>query len=252
MTDTRIARFDSQTGEWHLSSYGACQVVKDVLNSVKSLLRYSLIHSIQARKLRRYISGCSGTVCLSLGSGRSVPSQGEWIGIDFKKGPGIFGCDLRRGIPIEPGTIDGVLAEHILEHFPLDDLPALLSSCLRVLKPGAPIRIVCPDADLVASIIENKDTPRVSQQLRLDASLHSWPFDDGLRDKVINRIVYQFGQHRSLLTAKSVQRELLKAGFRDCVVLTPDSTQYFERVPTTHFERFPDSKQECFVIEAVR
>lgn len=176
---------------------------------------------------------------LALGSGRTAPPG--WYGLDlFCRGERVELCDLRLPLPIPAGTVSAVLAEHVLEHLPLDDLPRLLGQIAKILKPDAPLRVVCPDAENVARLLllgpAGDDDPDVQQ----DAATNRWP-DDGFRwARSVNRLSHQWGEHRSLLTARMVERLLEDADFH-CIERLPSSkTIHFSALPDIHPERFPD------------
>lgn len=78
--------------------------------------------------------------------------------------PEIISWDLRRGIPFPDQTFDVVYHSHFLEHIPKGAVPGFLSECRRVLKPGATLRVVVPDLQLLATsyveslkAVENRD-----------------------------------------------------------------------------------------------
>jgi SAM-dependent methyltransferase len=58
--------------------------------------------------------------------------------------------DLRKGIPFEDKTFDAVYHCHVLEHIERESAPGFLSECYRVLKPGAVLRVVVPDLEILA------------------------------------------------------------------------------------------------------
>jgi predicted SAM-dependent methyltransferase len=70
-----------------------------------------------------------------------------WVNVDM--GPkGDLTIDLREELPFASDSVDAIYSEHALEHFErVRDAPFLLGECLRVLRPGAPIRLVVPDAE---------------------------------------------------------------------------------------------------------
>ena len=96
---------------------------------------------------------------LNLGSGllgKSSPWSGDdWLNMDFAafeadKGDWSLAKYLDWDMgqlpwPIESDSVDCIFASHVFEHFRLEKLTDLLKECQRVLKIGAPIRIICPD-----------------------------------------------------------------------------------------------------------
>lgn len=86
---------------------------------------------------------------LHLGSAH-VYKQG-WINID-QHGPRVdFVWDLRRPLPLPPGTVDAIFHEHLLEHLPVAEGLALTRECHRLLRPGGILRIGVPDFGRLAS-----------------------------------------------------------------------------------------------------
>jgi len=87
----------------------------------------------------------SRPVALDLGCGQN--KHPGCYGIDHYPFEGVD-CvrDLRRGLPLADGTVDVILAHHILEHFDGDDLLFIVEEMWRVCRNGATIDIKVPDA----------------------------------------------------------------------------------------------------------
>jgi len=176
----------------------------------------------------------------------------DWIGLDLEGGPSVFRADVRRGLPFSTGSVNAILAEHVLEHLFLDDLASLLRECHRILRPGCPIRIVCPDGLLVGQLINGHGDDRVQAYLAFEESLHEFERDALLPLRAVNRLVYQWGDHRSLLTGAGVAHCLEAAGFNGVAVLSVDDSRYFQEIPDTHVRTYPQSVHEAFAVEAIR
>lgn len=54
-------------------------------------------------------------------------------------------CDLHRLEPFEDSSVDEILAVHVVEHFWRWEVVGVLREWLRVLKPGAPMILECPN-----------------------------------------------------------------------------------------------------------
>lgn len=237
--------------DWGLPPFTNADIWSEVRDSARQAAHHLLIHRREARRLRRYMAGRSEPVLLSIGSGRTV--EAGWVGLDLKRGDRVFRCDLRKPLPLPDASVAGILAEHVMEHFPLDDLPGMLTEFRRVLKPGAPVRVVSPDAGIVTALLDGRDDPRVPAQIGFDARVHGWdPGEPLLRWRIANRLAYQFGQHQVLLTAASITALLHAAGFTAATSMAMTETRYFATVPGTHLARFPDSAHEAFTVEAIR
>lgn len=232
------------------SDYGIryqCRLIKE---NIRALFDLVFIHPIDARRLRRVIAQSNVPVKISLGSGELV--QPGWLGIDLKRAPSVFRADLRRRLPLPTGSVDGILAEHVIEHFFLDQIPGLLSECHRVLKTGGALRIVCPNGLLMADILSGRSGPSVKRQLSFEVALSKFDCDDLLFLRTANRLTHQWGEHRSVLTPDGVETLLTHAGFSGIRHLEIATSHYFPQTPGTHLARYPGSETEAFAIEAVR
>lgn len=80
---------------------------------------------------------------LNLGSGpQRIPG---WISVDILGMGADLHWDLRRGIPFPDASVQAAFLEHVLEHFPTDDVLEILEECRRVLVPGGIVRVGVPD-----------------------------------------------------------------------------------------------------------
>ena len=58
--------------------------------------------------------------------------------------------DARERLPFDDNSVEAIYLGQCVEHFNRGyELPGILKECLRVLKPGAPIRITTPDLQLL-------------------------------------------------------------------------------------------------------
>jgi len=131
--------------------------------------------------------------------------------------------DVRCGLPFASGSVDSIYSTHMIEHLYPDELERLLSECIRVLKPGAGLRLVVPS--LQSAI-------RAYQQNR-----HEWFYDsfprhfDSLGGRFSN-FVFCDGQHRTAFDFSYLGEVLCAAGFREVEQSAEgESRLYGERVP---------------------
>ena len=86
---------------------------------------------------------------LNVGCGRCY--HPEWTNIDLVAAtPDVRAYDLRRGLPYEDDSFDGVYHSHVLEHLSPDAARGMLTECRRVLRPGGVLRVVVPDLEGIA------------------------------------------------------------------------------------------------------
>ena len=87
---------------------------------------------------------------LNVGCGKCIHSA--WTNIDLVAStPEVRAHDLRRGLPYQDDTFDGVYHSHVLEHLTPQAANRLLSECIRVLRGGGILRVVVPDLEGIAS-----------------------------------------------------------------------------------------------------
>lgn len=80
---------------------------------------------------------------LHLGSGPNYIDG--WVNVDILgMHPDVY-WDLRHGVPFPDECAEAAFLEHVLEHFRLADVLAVLEECRRVLVPGGIVRIGVPD-----------------------------------------------------------------------------------------------------------
>jgi len=63
----------------------------------------------------------------------------------------------RSPVDIADNHIEAVYSSHVIEHLFAEDLDFMLSEVHRVLKPGGVVRLVCPDASLLADAYDRED-----------------------------------------------------------------------------------------------
>lgn len=247
---TPVYRGPDET-DWGLPSFTPADIWRDLRDATRAVFHHLFVHSAQARRLHKDMRRSPGSIKVSIGSGRTVPGDG-WVGLDFRTGPHVYKCDLRKPLPFRDGTVDVVLAEHIVEHFWFDDIPHLFGEFVRILRPGGTLRVVCPDALIVCDLLQGVENERTKLQIQMDARMHRWQLPDATPLRVANRMAYEFGNHKSLLTEQALIDFAATAGFIGIAATTIDKSVYFEAPPGTHLARYPDGVLEAVVIEARR
>ncbi|MBM7774418.1 hypothetical protein JOD54_004622 [Actinokineospora baliensis] len=85
-----------------------------------------------------------GPVRLHLGCGEH-PMAG-WVNIDLVSPAADLRVDVRDGLPFADDSAEAVYIAHLLEHLEYPaDAGAVLAECVRVLAPGAVLRVAVPD-----------------------------------------------------------------------------------------------------------
>src|SRR5579885_1600091 len=80
--------------------------------------------------------------------------EAGWVNVDL-----FNDCDIRadiRQLPFADNSFECILASHVLEHIPLDDVPKAMQEMLRVCQPGGIMVIRVPenvyDSDLARQV----------------------------------------------------------------------------------------------------
>ncbi len=154
---------------------------------------------------RRQFRELSRPIRLCLGSGHA-PIPG-WVNVDFEPPADIL-VDLRLGLPIEPGTVDAIYSEHLVEHLTLETAQRVFAEWRRVLAPGGVVRIATPDLERL--ITDYRGDWRARQEWI------NWPeyahIDTPVR--MINVAVRDWG-HQYLYDFEELALRLRDAGFGD-------------------------------------
>jgi len=88
---------------------------------------------------------------LNFGCGPNVHTN--FINLDYCWGRQIdICCDISDGLPLEAQSIDGIFTEHCLEHVTFEACGRVLKECRRIMRQGATLRIVVPDAGRFAEL----------------------------------------------------------------------------------------------------
>lgn len=83
---------------------------------------------------------------LNLGCGGMVLDG--WVNIDlYSNVPGVTKLDVEH-LPFQPGSIDEILAQDVLEHISHRSCERVLADWCALLKPGGIITIRCPDLEM--------------------------------------------------------------------------------------------------------
>lgn len=116
-------------------------------------------------------------------------------------------CDITMDQPpFDPNSFDGILCQHVVEHFCCHDAVAVLGLCRDLLKPDGLLLVSVPDADYFLSVYE-QDTPENA------VMLFGEPIHDKWQPNFFSYALFR-NDHEQILNANSLKCLLLGAGFR--------------------------------------
>lgn len=137
-----------------------------------------------------------------------------WLNTELcPRGDQIF-LDATGRFPFASNVFAFVYTEHMIEHISLVDAEAMLAECFRVMAPNGVIRIVTPDMQFLATLLDATPSPEVASYIRYSIDAHKIhaPAADGI--SVFNHFVRAWG-HQYIHTPSSLGGLLAHAGFED-------------------------------------
>lgn len=140
-----ICRYiDAQVPETYTASRVG-RLVPAFLRPVARDLLHSVRVSVASRRSRRNTQPLHQRSPRRLHLGSAHVYKRGWVNIDQHGENVDFVWDLRRSLPLPPGSVDAIFHEHMLEHLPAAAGLALTRECHRLLRPGGILRIGVPD-----------------------------------------------------------------------------------------------------------
>ena len=147
--------------------------------------------------LRAYATGEKKILDLGCGEHKFPHNEGVPVRVDIREevNPD-YRCDL-RALPFADESWDIVFSSHTLEHFPREQVPAVLDEWLRLIKPGGTLRLVLPDLTIAAK--------QIVKTGKLDKD--GW-------DIMYGQQYYAQDYHQNGWTAQMLEEMLLKKGLK--------------------------------------
>jgi predicted SAM-dependent methyltransferase len=116
--------------------------------------------------------------------------------------------DATELFPIPDSSFDFVYSEHMIEHIPYWSGQQMLRECFRIMKPGAYIRISCPDMQFLIDLYTNPTD--VARQYTEQEKPEWAPYADPIF--IFNNYVRDWG-HQFIYDKPAMTNSLLAAGF---------------------------------------
>lgn len=158
---------------------------------------------------------------LNVGCGGQRPQDDHWWNLDnlrtqlkegtperanLDKEPRYIEADLLTGhLPFADESLDGILLQHVIEHFTCHEAVEALVKCRRILKPRGLLLASVPDAGYFVTTY-----PRDIKENAIE--LFSEPIHDPGFEKFFDYALFRF-DHKQILTADSMVCLFWRAGF---------------------------------------
>lgn len=160
--------------------------------------------------------GCGGQrpgePWINLDTLRTQLAEGTPERINLDKEPNYVECDLlKQSIPFHDEYFDGILLQHVLEHFTCHEAVDVILKCRAVLKNGGVLVASVPNADYFVQVYD-EDTRENAVALFGESISGDW--HDSQCKKFFDYALFHRG-HKQVLTLMSLSCLLLRAGFEN-------------------------------------
>ena len=172
------------------------------------------------RKLREGRYAALRDIWLNVGCGES--GKEGWTNVDCFPCPSV-NClwDARHSLPFADHSVRGIFCEHFLEHLEYTrEVPVFLSECHRVLKDGATVRFIVPDAEryLRAYVTGGWEALAAIRPLEDGHNDRWFGHSYSTRMELVNAIFHQGNEHRFAYDQETLCRALACCGFENVTV----------------------------------
>jgi predicted SAM-dependent methyltransferase len=186
-----------------------------------------MVQSEAVQRIRRVNVGCGPC------------ARSGWINVDLSPAEGIDVIgDIRSGLAFVSDSIDYIVAVHVLQDLPYQDIPPALAELNRVLVPGGWLRLCLPDLDKAIRAYQAGD--------------HAYfyvPDADAkeIGTKLVTQLVW-YGSVRTPFTFDCIAEFLTQQGFHDI------SRSEFGRTRSPHPEivHLDNRPRESLFVEAMK
>lgn len=173
---------------------------------------------LQSKKI---INKYKGKKDLKLNVGCGTSGMEGWINIDAIYSQGV-NCiwDCRTSLPFDSDSATGIFTEHFIEHIDFyDEAPKLFKDIYRVLKKGAVVRIIVPDAQKYLEAYNKHGWENISEiRPLLDGHIDAYTQQVmHTKMELVNWIFRQQYQHKFAYDFETMNYLLREAGFRNVI-----------------------------------
>jgi predicted SAM-dependent methyltransferase len=149
--------------------------------------------------------------------------------------------DVTLGLPFLSGSVCGIYASHILEHFNVKTVRRLFCEFHRVLKPGGTLRIVVPSLEYAVRAFVTNDIDK----------LPAWPHQFSSIGGRFSNFLLCANQHRSIFDLSFLEELLNEARFTSVRRESPHSSRCFSP-QQLRFESDPALRDKSLYVEAYK
>lgn len=175
--------------------------------------RWRAYRSRGPQQIRSYVAHCEQVnqgIRLQVGSaGRILPG---WLNTEYADYDGCAFLDITQSLPFAAGTVELILAEHVVANLPKDGAMLFFRESYRCLRPGGILRLSTPNLTALSRALIADDLEDVKSVLLKRHQRLFRPGEDITFCDLVNDIHYLWG-HKYLYTEEELLHQLRSAGF---------------------------------------
>jgi len=177
---------------------------------------------------------------LHFGSGSD--NKPDFINIDINRRADIF-LDVRNRLNIPSNSIEYIYSSHFIEHLEHADLVAHLKECYRILKAGGVLRLGVPDFPKVFNWYCNGDDEPLEIRRKMLGEKFMLPPDLICAMDVINKAIYEFGEHKTCLDMEKVRNLLIFCGFSPSAITASEFDHQIDVIARKELTFFVEARK---------
>jgi SAM-dependent methyltransferase len=150
--------------------------------------------------------------------GSGTDNKKGFLNIDLNGEADIF-LDVRNKLNIPPGSVSYIYSSHFVEHLSHAALVFHLKECCRILRKGGVLRVGVPDFESLLLNYERGSSDRFEEMRELLGKRFGLPTELVTYMDQINRGVYEFGAHKTVLDFDKFKNLLIHVGFDESKIM---------------------------------
>jgi len=158
--------------------------------------------------------------------------KGDWSLAEY------INFDFRNQWPLEDNVADCIFASHVMEHIEYARLPLFFGECFRVLKDGAPIRMICPDPRVFVRNWQMGNTQFIKDCYGLQ-NWERWDYTNNPHMGYTDMFFPEHYAHANCPSLDMAMMYMIRSGFSNVAELNYGNTMFPEFYGTDQPDEWP-------------
>jgi predicted SAM-dependent methyltransferase len=161
--------------------------------------------------------------------------------------------DATRPFPLPSASFDFVYSEHMIEHVPYAAGRAMLTECLRVLKPGGTVRVATPRFDFLLELCDPARSPAHEAYVRWSTETFMPEAPAPRPIFVVNNFARAWG-HQFIYDEETLGEAMSETGFQHVTKCRLGESDHEALRGREHEDRLPTGflRLETMVLEGTK